>query len=249
MCRTYLGGRLMTEENFNYRTNPMFLRNQFKAFGKYGIPTTPTFDFDYDELEGLRLIGFDRARTGNNNHFGRMVHFFLYDYKFECFWNNPDKYLESLKKYRAVLSPDFSMYTEMATPLQIYNTFRNRWCGAYLASKGIPVIPTVSWGNKNTFNFCFEGIEQGAIVAVSTYMVSANNNHSDQKEFFMRGYNEMLSRLEPRNIICYNTPFPEVEGNIIHVDYDLSSWQHLNDDSNSQKSLNSGIIIKSQVAY
>lgn len=141
------------------------------------------------------------------------------------------------------------MYTQMATPLQFYNTFKNRWCGAYLASKGIPVIPTVSWGNKNTFNFCFEGIERGATVAVSTYMVSEHNNHSDQKEFFMAGYNEMLSRLEPKNIICYNTPFSEMEGNIIHVDYDLSSWQHLNDDSENKKSLNSGIIIKNPVAY
>ena len=42
----------------------------------------------------------------------------------------------------------------------------------------------------------------------------------------MKGYREMLRRIEPTRIICYNTPFPEMEGNIVFVDYELSSWKH-----------------------
>lgn len=101
---------------------------------------------------------------------------------------------------------------------------------AYLAEKGIKVIPTVSWGLENTFDFCFNGIEKGSTVAVSTYMVSEHGSHKDQKELFLKGYNEMFKRIEPELVICYNTPFPEMEGNILFVDYDLSSWQHYGDD-------------------
>lgn len=43
----------------------------------------------------------------------------------------------------------------------------------------------------------------------------------------MAGYNEMLRRIEPEKIICYNTPFPEMQGNIISVDYDRSSWRYM----------------------
>ena len=154
----------------------------------------------------------------------------MYDYKFERVWKNPDADIEKLKRYRAVLTPDFSMYTDMAPVMQLYNTFRNRWCGAYFASKGMRVIPTVSWGNENTFEFCFDGIEKGSTVAVSTYMVSAHNNHSDQKAFFMKGYNELLRRIEPEKIVCYNEPFPEMQGDIVFVDYTLSSWRYMNDD-------------------
>ena len=32
----------------------------------------------------------------------------------------------------------------------------------------------------------------------------------------------MLRRIEPEKIICYNTPFPEMQGNIIYVDYERS---------------------------
>ena len=36
------------------------------------------------------------------------------DYKFERVWKHPDQDVEKLKRYRAILSPDFSMYLEMA---------------------------------------------------------------------------------------------------------------------------------------
>ena len=32
-------------------------------------------------------------------------------------------------------------------------------------------------------------------------------------------YNEMLRRLEPEKIICFGSPFDEMQGNIITVDY------------------------------
>lgn len=38
----------------------------------------------------------------------------------------------------------------------------------------------------------------------------------------------MLRRIEPQKIICYNTPFPEMQGNIIYVDYERSSWRYMN---------------------
>lgn len=208
----------------------MFLRNQFKGEGKWNMPIIPNSDLELTPFDDQRMIGFDKVKTGKDEHYNRIVHFFLYDYKFEDIWTKPDKCVDVLKKYKAILSPDYSMYIEMNPVMQLYNTFRNRWVGAYFAKKGIKVIPTVSWGLENTFDFCFNGIEKGSTVAVSTYMVSEHGSHKDQKEFFLKGYNEMRKRIEPELIICYNTPFPEMERNILFVDYDLSSWQHYNDD-------------------
>lgn len=39
----------------------------------------------------------------------------------------------------------------------------------------------------------------------------------------------MLSEIEPEKIICYSEPFSEMKGDIIYVDYELSSWKYLND--------------------
>ena len=211
----------MTEENYNYRTSQLLLRNNFKGTGKLKMPVIPKAEFTEDEFKDLLLIGFDKTNLESNNHLDRIVHFFLYDNKFERVWEKPDNDIEKLKRYRGVMSPDFSMYLEMSPIMQIYNTFRNRWCGAYFASKGIRVIPTVSWGDESTFDFCFEGIPKGSTVAVSTYMVWEHDHRKEQKEFFLKGYNEMLRRIEPERIICYNHPFPEMRGNIVFVDYEL----------------------------
>lgn len=219
----------MTEENYNYRTGPFFLRNQFTSTDLLDIPTIPKPVFEDGELEHLLLLGFDQAKADDIKYHERMVHFFLYDYKFERVWKNPDLDLARLANYKGVLTPDFSMYLELAPALQFYNTFRNRWCGAYWASKGLRVVPSVNWGDEHSFEFCFNGIELGSIVAVSTYIASEHNNHQDQKEWFMLGYNEMLRRIQPEKIICYNTPFPEMEGDIIFVDYELSSWKYMNE--------------------
>lgn len=227
----------MTEENYLYRTSPLMLRNQFPGTGKWHIPVIPKSEFTDDEFTDLRLIGFDRARPDDDRHTDWMVHFFLYDYKFERVWKQPEQIMERLKPYRAVLSPDFSMYLEMNPVIQLYNVFRNRWCGAYFAEQGLRVIPTVSWGDESTFDFCFEGIPKGSTVAVSTYMVSEHGHHADQKDFFMKGYREMLRRVEPERIICYNEPFPEMEGNIVYVNYELSSWKYQNEEYTPSKYL------------
>ena len=41
----------------------------------------------------------------------------------------------------------------------------------------------------------------------------------------------LLERLvEPERIICYNTPFPQMQGDIVHVDYERSSWRYMDYD-------------------
>lgn len=120
----------MTEQNYQYRTSQNLLRNQFDGDGPFQIPIIPKASFSEKEFQELMLIGFDKARADDEKNRDRMVHFFLYDYKFERVWKDAARDLERLKNYRAVLSPDFSMYIEMNPTIQLYNTFRNRWCGA-----------------------------------------------------------------------------------------------------------------------
>ena len=67
--------------------------------------------------------------------------------------------------------------------------------------------------NRNNYDFCFDGIEKNSVVAVG--MIGCKRN----KPAFMRGYDAMLERLSPSAIICFGSPFTEMRGNIIPVDY------------------------------
>ena len=174
----------MTEENYNYRTSQKLLRNQFPGKGKLKIPIIPKFQESPGDFDDLLLIGFDKTHLEDQNHLDRMVHFFLYDYRFERVWKNPDNDIEKLSRYRAVLSPDFSMYLKMAPVMQLYNVFRNRWCGAYWASKGLRVIPTVNWGDESTFDFCFVDTTKQ-----QTYVITGFTLIQQFAEHFNTSYN------------------------------------------------------------
>ncbi|MBQ7255409.1 MAG: DUF4417 domain-containing protein [Oscillospiraceae bacterium] len=154
----------MTEENYQYRTSQTMLRNCFPGPGEWKIPVIPKFEEKPDDFNDLLLIGFDKTHVQDETHLDRMVHFFLYDYRFERVWKSPDADLEKLSRYRAVLSPDFSMYLEMAPVMQLYNVFRNRWCGAYWASKGMLVIPAVNWGTNPRLISALKGSKRAALL-------------------------------------------------------------------------------------
>ena len=186
------------------------VRNEFlsynKSSGKYNFPTIKKQNIDVDKISFLSYVD---AKNDDKENSDKTIHFFTYDWKFEKVYENAEQEFEKLKGYYCLLSPDFSVFTNMPLALQIESVFKNRWCGAYWQSKGLKVIPTVSWSDEKSFDFCFDGIEEGSIVAVCTYF---RENCEDD---FMIGYNEMLKRIKPSTVICYDEPFPSMKGNIV----------------------------------
>lgn len=99
---------------------------------------------------------------------------------------------------------------------QLESIAHSRWCGAFWQDQGLIVIPTISWSTPESYDFCFDAVEQGSIVAIG--MIGCKRS----KEEFLAGYNEMIKRIQPTAIICFGKPFAEMQGNIIVVDYLLS---------------------------
>lgn len=194
-------------KSVEFRNDPMFLRNQFARDGTFEMPIIRKTKLD---LDNIAFIGYDKL---NGKETDKIIHFFLDDYKFEILWKDPEPRIAKLKEYRAVLSPQFSLYTEMSLAVQIHQVFKSRWCGAYFQSKGLKVIPSLVWGKPDTFWFSFDGIDEGSVVAVSTIGMRT------EKDLFMAGYKKMLRRIKPKAIICYGEPFEEMSGKLIVVDY------------------------------
>ena len=181
------------------------VRNEFKTVGKFNMPLIKKQDIDLDKIE---LWCYTKTKQNDIENKNKTIHFFTYDWLFENVFEKPDKAMEKLEQYYAVLSPEFSLYWDMPKALQIYSTFKNRWCGAYFQKHGKLVIPTVCCAGSDSYDFCFDGIEQGSVVAVSTYC------REDYKNEFMKSYNKMLEIIKPSGIICYGEPFPEMKGKI-----------------------------------
>ena len=193
------------------RNNQLFLRNSYEKSGIYSFPLIKKQDID---LTNLNLIAYSDTKL-NDKELNKLkgVHFFIDDYRFEGVYNSPYRSLDKLKQYRFVCTPDYSIYSEMDKWRKIENIAKNRWMGAFWQENEIFVVPTISWGKPSTFEFCFDGVEEGSIVAISTL------GCKKAKRDFLIGYEEMKKRIKPQAIICFDTPFEEIKDEVIYVDY------------------------------
>ena len=142
-------------------------------------------------------------------------HFFLDDYRFEHLWRRPNATLSAAAKLGAVLTPDWSLYTNWPAAAHIFNTYRSRWMGRLWQEAGLRVIPSISWADASSYHFAFEGVPMGGLVAVSTTGITTPT----AKRLFAEGYREMIQRLQPTRVLCYGPILPAVEGLCPVVEY------------------------------
>ena len=88
---------------------------EFETDGRYNIPVLKPILLEHR----LHWLPFNCARTdkGRSAH---GIHFFVDDYLFERVWNDPARYALLLSDFRAVMTPDFSLFTDYPLPVQIY---------------------------------------------------------------------------------------------------------------------------------
>ncbi len=144
--------------------------------------------------------------------------FYEADQAFSELLIHPANYVDELKKFSAIISPDCSLYRDAPTAVQITNLYRNRAIGSYFQRKGLYVIPQIRWGNEQTYgkgdfkeNFSCLGVEEASIIAIGTYGCI---KHSNDKRHFKAGLEAMLLKLKPQVVLVYG-PMP----NSVFADY------------------------------
>ena len=192
----------------NYReTKSAYLNWEKRIFEGAGIYDIPMLEPVEVDLSDTTAIGFNYA-IGEKHPENKLLHFYVDDYQFERVWNNPNQYLSVVKKFKAVLTPDFSLYADFPFPVQLFNHYRKQWCGAFWQENGVTVIPTICWSTEDSFEWCFDGIPENSLVCIST----VGGFHSKaSKEAWLKGYNKALEVLKPSELLLFGKQFPEIQ--------------------------------------
>ena len=187
----------MTNKQFNsnYDVFHSFLVEDADYEGYIELPKIRT-----SNLIPKKLVLFSKAMSKTWEDFDCWVMFYEHDVKFERLWNNPKRYLKKLKRFKGVISPDFSLYRNMPLVMQQWNTYRSRALAVWLQNNGIEVIPNIRFNDERTYDFCFDGIERFKTIAVGTHGCIKNKI---DKEYFKKGLAELVKRLSPKTIIIY----------------------------------------------
>lgn len=193
----------MTRTSYRWQSKPgnfdaLHATQLFPSDNKYGIPVlqhTPVSRIP------TWLVPYRQRIRSNESLDEGAVHFFLDDYRFETVWSRPCKALEALAPYQTVLTPDFSLYRDWPLMLQLWNTYRNRWCGRFWQAQGFTAIPTISWSTAESYDFCFLGVPRRSVAAVAA--VGVNLDQPLDYQLFLDGFWEMVQQLEPVVVLCY----------------------------------------------
>ena len=153
------------------------------------------------------MIPFTKARSSTNKR--KYVHFYQHDKEFSVVLTATKKYLDLLKLYDGVITPDCSMIINQSPCLQQTNTYMNRAVGFYLQKNGIPVIPNIRWGDERTYTtvelpekIAFLGAPKHSILSVGTYGCVKT---TESKRYFRDGLVAMLDELEPEVVLVYGS--------------------------------------------
>lgn len=152
-----------------------------------------------EDIKTAHWIDFDSARTyisANNN----ALHFYVDDYKFQCIWNMPDRYINFLKRFDYVVMPDFSLYYDYPVALQIYNKYRNHWLFNYFGENGVNLIPNVSLSTPDNYIWSLMGYPKHSVVAYSDIGTS---KFIECKGISESAVTAMVEELEPEKVIYF----------------------------------------------
>ena len=163
--------------------------------GKCGIPML----MDLKNAQIPRdIVPFSKVNTNKDKR--KYVHFYLHDKEFSTALTATKRYVDKLKLYDGVITPDCTMMIGQSTCLQQANTYMNRAVGFYLQKSGIPIIPNVRWSDESSFEYCFLGIPKGSIVSVSTHGCIKT---FEQKRMFKIGMTAMLNEICPSAVLVH----------------------------------------------
>lgn len=188
---------------------------------KYNLDIIDRWDLDNDEWPKITAVDIVPTKiepfssTQRSDKKSSFAHFFLEDYRFERLWNNPAKYIKSLKEYQGVLAPDFSQYLDMPLQIQAFNSYRNKALACYWQKQGITVIPTISFSDEDSYWFSFAGIPKDSTIAISSVGIKRDK---EAVSLFKKGVKSAIDELCPKVIVWYGTKI-DIECNDVNIVY------------------------------
>lgn len=172
-----------------------FLVENAEYDGFLEIPT-----IEYGIYRPKRLKAFSKAISSDD--YECWIHFYEDDSVFQRIWNNPYKYLPILKRFKGVITPDFSLYRDMPLAMQFWNIYRNRAIGNWLQHNGIQVIPNVRYSDRRTYKAACYGIAKNSTIAIGSHGCIKGK---EDRRYFVEGLKEIIRLVSPKNIIVYGS--------------------------------------------
>ena len=148
------------------------------------------------------------------------VCFYEHDIKFRNILTDTEQYVDDLKRFPGIITPDCSLYIDAPLCVQIAGVYLNRAVGYYLSEQGIYTVPNIRWGDERTYTdelfgekIAFQGVDKHSIVSIGTY---GQIKSAESKRYFREGLIAMLDELEPEVVLVYGAMPVKIFGDLMN---------------------------------
>lgn len=177
----------------------------------------PHIDAPENFSEPIGMVPFSqRERDHAHENF---VCFYEHDIQFRDVLTHTESYLDDLRRFPGIITPDCSLYIDSPLCVQITSIYLNRAIGYYFQENGLTVIPNIRWGDERTYTttlfgekIAFLGVEKHSVVSIGTY---GQIKSAESKRFFKEGLIAMLDELEPRMVLVYGSMPNAIFGDVL----------------------------------
>lgn len=216
--------------------------HDFLNFYKYPSDMPLSGEYDMPVVKGikikntknLKIIAFDECHLiPQAERKEYIVHFYIYDYKFERVWTYIYKHTKFLKQFKAVISPDFSQYTDMPRAMQIWNLWRNNFMAYWWQYHGINVIYNACWSDQESFEYTWDGAPRNSCICISSkgcVLEDRRNTRTDEmiatSSRFKAGLEDCIDNLHPIQILWLGTQPDWLKDLVEYYNIELIIPQH-----------------------
>ena len=162
--------------------------------GEYQIPMLP--QTNVVPTKGIDFVS-SKSRT-LKGHKDLTVNFYIDDKSFLQVWNQTDSYIEHLKCFSSVCSPDFTIASGMPSALNIFNLYRNHAIGYYWSVMGVNIIPSVNIISPKEIPWIYDGTPHRSTVSCCT---NGRVRSKAARMEFCENFKEMIYTIDPVKVV------------------------------------------------
>lgn len=169
------------------------------------------------------MVSYSHRRNPPVNAADCAVHCFEYDSQFFSTWVRALESAKTIRHFLCAVAPDFSVFVDQPKAVNITNIYRSRWVACFWHSQGIRVIPSASWGNVESFSWCFDGLPVGGIIAIGH---AIEGKEKAYRKLFRLGVDELIAKKHLDALLVYGAPLDFDPGvQVIHFDGEIQKMR------------------------
>ena len=147
------------------------------------------------------LVAWSEAKSIKDKS-NSWLHFFEDDYRFQEIWRDPEILFSTAREFAGIISPDFSLYLDMPTPIKITNTYKNHLLGRAAQIRGIQTITNVRLSGVNSAWYALAGAPRNSIIALGLHGTIKNR---ENRKIVLKEIEIITNTLEPTGIVVYGS--------------------------------------------